>query len=135
MCEHADDPLSTNANVFKKLTFLIPWYAHVHVRIRRFEKCETFCVSTNWTMPFKKYHSKIYRNNCPEVFRKEDVLKKFANFPGKHLCWSFLFDEVGGLRSATLSKKRFRHRCFLWTSQKFYEYLFCRTYANSYFWI
>ena len=25
----------------------------------------------------------------PEVFYKEDVLKNFAKFTGKHLCWSF----------------------------------------------
>ena len=63
-------------------------------------------------IPFKKYHSKIYRNSRPEVFHKEDVLNKFGNFPEKRLCQSFLSNEVADSRPATLSKKTFWRSCF-----------------------
>ena len=41
----------------------------------------------------------------PEVFFKKDVLKNFANFTGKHLCWSLFFDKVTGLKTGL------QHRC------------------------
>ena len=40
------------------------------------------------------------------------VLRNFAKFTGKHLCQSFFFNKVAGLRHATLLKKRLWHRCF-----------------------
>ena len=48
----------------------------------------------------------------PEVFCKEDVLKHFANFIGKHLCWSLFLIKLQALRLATLIKKRLEHGCF-----------------------
>ena len=36
---------------------------------------------------------------------KKGVLKNFAKFTGKHLCWSFFFNKTAGRRSVTLSKK------------------------------
>ena len=38
---------------------------------------------------------------------KRTVLKNFATFTGKHLCWN-----LKALRPATLLKKRLQHRCF-----------------------
>ena len=43
---------------------------------------------------------------------KKDVLNNFTKFTGKHLCQSLVFNNIAGLRPATLSKKRLRHRCF-----------------------
>ena len=43
---------------------------------------------------------------------KKDVLRNFAEFTGKHVCQSLSFNEVTGLRPATLLKKRLWHRCF-----------------------
>ena len=40
------------------------------------------------------------------------VLRNFAKFTGKHLCQSFFFNKVAGLRHATLLKKTLWHRCF-----------------------
>ena len=40
------------------------------------------------------------------MFFKIAVLKNFANFTGKHLCWSLFLHKVAGLRPATLLKKR-----------------------------
>ena len=34
-----------------------------------------------------------------------DVLKNFANFTGKHLCWSLFFTRLQVFRTATLLKK------------------------------
>ena len=38
----------------------------------------------------------------PEVFRKKNVLKNFANFTGKHLCWSLFFIKFNAFRPAIL---------------------------------
>ena len=43
---------------------------------------------------------------------KKVVLKNFAKFTEKHLYQSLFFNEVAGLRQATLKKKRHWHRCF-----------------------
>ena len=48
----------------------------------------------------------------PEVFYNKCVHRNFAEFTGKHLCQSFFFNKVVGLRPATLLKKRLWHRCF-----------------------
>ena len=34
----------------------------------------------------------------PEVFCKNDVLRNFAKFTGKHLCQSLFFNKVAGLQ-------------------------------------
>ena len=35
---------------------------------------------------FSRKFSKILRGNCPEVFCKKVVLRKFVIFTGKHMC-------------------------------------------------
>ena len=40
-----------------------------------------------------------HRSSRPEVFCKEDVVKIFAKFTGKHLCQSYAFVEVADFRS------------------------------------
>ena len=59
-----------------------------------------------------------------EVFFKKGVLKNFANFTGKHLCWSLFFNKVAGLRACNFIKKRLQHICVPVKSAKFYEHLF-----------
>ena len=46
-----------------------------------------------------------YRRSYPEVFCKKGVLRNFAKFTGKHLWQSLFFNEVTGLRPATLLKR------------------------------
>ena len=46
------------------------------------------------------------------MFYKIGVLKNFAKFTGKHLCWSLFFNKFGSLRPATLLEKRRQHSCF-----------------------
>ena len=52
------------------------------------------------------------RSTRPEMFCKKGVLGNFAEFTGKRLCLSLLFDKFAGLRPLTLLKKRFWHGCF-----------------------
>ena len=46
------------------------------------------------------------------MFYKETVLKNFAIFKGRHLCWSLFFNKVGGLQACNFIKKRLQHSCF-----------------------
>ena len=46
------------------------------------------------------------RNSLLQVFFKINVLKNFANFTGKHQCWSLFLIKLQGLR-------RLQHRCFI----------------------
>ena len=43
---------------------------------------------------------------------RKGIFKSFARFTGKHLCQSLLFNNIAGLRLATLLKKRLWDRCF-----------------------
>ena len=54
---------------------------------------------------------------------KQGVLKNLAKFKGKHLCQSLFSNKVEDLRSATLLKKRLRHRCFHVNLTKFLKTL------------
>ena len=59
----------------------------------------------------QKFHST--RSSHPEVFCKKSVLKSFTKFKGKHLYCSLFFHNFGGLKPATLLKRRPQHSCFL----------------------
>ena len=54
----------------------------------------------------------LHSSSCTQMFFKIDVLKNFAMFVGKHLCWSFFFNNVAGPQGCNFIKKRLRHRCF-----------------------
>ena len=62
-----------------------------------------------------------YRSSRPEVLCKKDVLRSFTKFTGKHLCRSFSFNKVAGLRPETCNfiKKRLWHSCFSVNFEKF----------------
>ena len=60
----------------------------------------------------------------PDVFFKKTVLKSFANFTEKNLCWSLFYNKVTGLRACNFIKKRLQHRCVPEKLAKFYEHLF-----------
>ena len=48
----------------------------------------------------------IFRSSRPEVIYEKGAFRNFANFSGKRLCQSHFFNNVAGLRPATLLKKR-----------------------------
>ena len=58
---------------------------------------------------------------------KKGVLGNFTKFTGKHLCQSLFFNEVAGLRPATLLKKRLWYRCFPVNFAKFLRTLFLQS--------
>ena len=66
-----------------------------------------------------------------ELFCKKGVLRNFANFTGKHLCWSLFLIELQEVCS--FSKKGLRHRCF---PVEFTKSLRTPNFksANDYFW-
>ena len=57
---------------------------------------------------------------------KKGVLTNFAKFTKKQLRTVFAYNEVADLQSFTLSKKGFRHICFLVNSPKFLIKLFLK---------
>ena len=52
------------------------------------------------------------------------VLKNFAIFTGKHVCWSHFFIKLQALRPANLLKKDSNKSVFFWISRNFLEKLF-----------
>ena len=52
------------------------------------------------------------QSECPRCSVKKSALRNFANFTGKHPCQRLFFNEVVGLRPATLLKKSLWYRCF-----------------------
>ena len=40
----------------------------------------------------------LFRSSCPEVFSEKVALRNFTKFTEKHLCQSFFFNNVAGLR-------------------------------------
>ena len=55
---------------------------------------------------------RVAQKQPPKASKKKGVLKNSARFTGKHLCQSLFFNQVAGLRPATLLKKRLWHRRF-----------------------
>ena len=58
---------------------------------------------------------KRYRSSHRSCSVKKGVLKNFANFIGKHPCWSLFFNKVAGLQPASVFKKdssAFQHKRF-----------------------
>ena len=62
---------------------------------------------------------------------KKGIFKNFANFTGKHLCWSFFLIMVP--RVCNFIKKRLQRKYFRVKVPNFLEHLFWRTSGNSCF--
>ena len=67
------------------------------------------------------------RSSLPEMFCKYVVLKNFAKFTGKHLCWSLFLDKVATWRPATLLRNRLQRRYFPVNFAEHLRILFYRT--------
>ena len=46
------------------------------------------------------------------MYFRISVLKNFAMFAGKHLCWSLFFNKYTGLKACNFIKKRLQHKFF-----------------------
>ena len=67
-----------------------------------------------------------FRSSHQRCSMKKGVLRNFTKFTGKHLRQSLFFNEVAGLRPATLLKKRLWRRCFPVNFAKFLRTPFLR---------
>ena len=78
------------------------------------KSCDTFLANEIGQLTFSAVQTRLYRRkdlqDCLRlIFRsshrmcsvREGVLRNFTKFTGKHLCQSFFFNKVAGLRSAT----------------------------------
>ena len=65
-----------------------------------------------------------------ELFCKKSVLRNFANFTGKHLCWSLFIIELQAFWPATLLN---RDPTLVWNKQRFNNCGICEIFKNSYF--
>ena len=65
------------------------------------------------------------RSSCPEVFSTKGILRYFAKFTGKHLCESFFFNKVAGLRPAKFIEKEILAQVF--------SCKFCENSKNTFF--
>ena len=92
-----------------KLKLLIPKNFYDICEQQSGEKTSTLIFSRRETVVFSE--AVISFRKC--------VLEHFAKFTGNHLCRSLVFDNIVSLRSATLLKRRLRHRCFPVNSAKF----------------
>ena len=73
-----------------------------------------------------------YQQKQPqEVFCEKFVLKNFANFTGKQLCWSLFLIKLHAWRPAALLKRDSKTDVFLWNLQNFQEHWFWRTSATT----
>ena len=59
------------------------------------------------------------------IFLKIGFLKSFANFTGKHLCWSLFLKNLQA-EGLQLHKKRLQHSCFLAEFAKFLRTTFLK---------
>ena len=73
------------------------------------------------------------QSNRSQMFFKIGVLKSFANFTGKHLCW-ISFNKVVGLKAWNCIKKRLQHRCFPVKFAKFLRTRFLQNTSGGCFW-
>ena len=54
-----------------------------------------------------------YRSSNQRRSVKKDFLKNFANFTGKHLCWSLYLIKLQAFKPATLLERDFNTGAFL----------------------
>ena len=64
------------------------------------------------------------QKQSPEVFCKKSVLKNFANFTGKHLCWSIFIIKLQAFNLQVFKKE---------TPAQVLSCEVCETFKNNYF--
>ena len=75
-----------------------------------------------------------FRSNHRRCSIEKCALETFAKFTEKHLCHSFFFDKVAGLRPGTLLKRDSGTDAFLWILLNNLAQLFYRTFREDWFW-
>ena len=84
------------------------------------ELVKLFC-SNYWQNPQIVAAVYDFQKQPLKLFGKKGVLKMFANFIGKHMCWSLFLVKFQALRLRTCNfiKKKFQHRSFAIRFAKF----------------
>ena len=59
------------------------------------------------------------QKQAPEVFYRKAVLKQFAIFTGRHLCWSLFLIKLQDFRPANLSKETPAQYCNIFKNTNF----------------
>ena len=72
----------------------------------------------------KIFETENYRSSHRRCSAKKGVLKNFANFKGKHLCWGLLLIKLQSWRTTTLLKR---------DSNTDVSYDICQNFKNIYF--
>ena len=77
----------------------------------------------------------IFRSSHRRYSLKKGVLKNFANFTRKHLCWRLFLITLQAWGPTALLKRDSNTGVFLSKSQNLFEQLFWRTYAEDCFYV
>ena len=77
----------------------------------------------------------VFRSSHQRCSVKKAFSERFTKLRGKHLCQSLLFNNVAGVRHATLLKKRLWHKCFPVNFVKFLRTPFCIEHFGDCFWV
>ena len=72
-------------------------------------------------------------NSRSQMFFKTGILKDFAIFTGKQLCWSLFLIKLKDWRLAFSSKKTLQHRCFPMNIARFLKKAFLWNTYSLYF--
>ena len=70
-----------------------------------------------------------------DVFCKKGVLRNFAKFTWKHLCWSLFFNKLAGLRPESLLKRDSDTGVFRWILWNFLRTPFLQNLCSGCFFI
>ena len=76
-----------------------------------------------------------FRSNHQRCSIQKGVFRNFTKFTGKNLCQGLFFNNVAGLRPATLLKKRLWHRCFPVNFKKFLKTFFIEHLRTTDSWV
>ena len=75
-------------------------------------------------MSFVHFSKKRRFEQITDVFCEKGVLRNVTKFTWKHLCWSFFFNKVPGLRPENLLKRESNTGVFWWILRNFLRKLF-----------
>ena len=91
---------------------------------------------TNWNIEIPEVRfTLIYGSSRSQMLIKIGVIKNFAKFTGKHLCWDTFLIKLQALRPENLLKRDSNTGVFLRNLQNFYEHLFLQNTSIDCFWI
>ena len=107
----------------------VPFLLNLHVTLSNFEPCcgkaqgYLMCWATTSAEHLWKYAS-AYRSSRSQMFFKIVFLKNFANFTGKHICWSLFLIKLQAFRSSAVLKRDSNTGIILWNLRNLFKNTF-----------